>query len=99
MEQMAVSLFPMMMQSMKRSGDVNAKLDKFEEGLTNDPVEPGGGGGGGGYSEPSQDYQEETFEEESFDTDSPDTSSEIETETDETQENENPDEQNPDQPT
>lgn len=98
MEQMAVSLFPMMMQSMKRSGDVNAKLDKFEEGLTNDPVEPGGGGGGG-YSEPSQDYQEETFEEESFDTDNPDTSSEIQTETTETQENENPDEQDPDQPT
>lgn len=61
MEQVAESIFPMIMKSMKRSGDINAKLDKFEEGLTNDPVEPGesGGGGGGDYSDGGGDSSDE----------------------------------------
>jgi hypothetical protein len=95
MEKMAGSIFPMMQNSMKRSGDINAKLDKFEETLTNEPVEPGAsGGGGGGYQEDT--FQDDSqFEDDTF-SDAPDTS--IEETATETQE-ENPDEQNPDEPT
>lgn len=44
MESLAAALLPMMKKSMKRSGDINAKLDKFEEGLANPPAEGDGGG-------------------------------------------------------
>jgi hypothetical protein len=55
MEGIVKAIMPMVQSDMKRSGDVNAKLDKFEEGLANPPGEAGGGGGYGGdtYSESS----------------------------------------------
>lgn len=100
MEQMAASIFPMIQQSMKRSGDINAKLDKFEETLTNDPVEPGGGDGGGDGGYPQNDeFNEDTSFQDETTFEEPTSETEITTETTETQETENPEEQNPDQPT
>lgn len=58
MEQIAGTIMPMMQKSMKRSGDINAKMDKFEEGLTNEPVEPGTGGG----ASTSTDYGSNDFD-------------------------------------
>lgn len=55
MESLAKALLPMMKQSMKRSGNINADLDKYEEGLANPPAEGEGGGGGDYSSEPSSD--------------------------------------------
>lgn len=45
MEGIVNAIMPMVQADMKRSGDVNAKLDKFEEGLANPP----GGESGDGY--------------------------------------------------
>ena len=53
MEGIVKAIMPMVQSDMKRSGDVNAKLDKFEEGLANPPGEAGGGYGGDTYSESS----------------------------------------------
>lgn len=81
MEQISQTIMPMMMKSMKRSGDINAKMDKFEAGLTNEPVEPGtgGSGGGGDYDASYGDDGggDDAFEDDSF----PDTSEDVITDT------------------
>lgn len=65
------SLMPLMKKEMKRSGDINAALDKFEEGLANPPAEAGGGGGydGGGDDYSSDDGSGgDEFSDDDFDT-------------------------------
>lgn len=48
MSGIARALMGMTKRDMKRSGDINAELEKFEGGLTNPPGEDNGGGGYGG---------------------------------------------------
>lgn len=60
MEQLAASLLPMMKKAMKRSGDINAVVEKYEEGLTNPPAEDTGGSSG--YSEPSPEGNGDDFD-------------------------------------
>jgi hypothetical protein len=43
-ENLSRGLMPMIKADMKRSGDINANLDKYEEGLANPPGEDQGGG-------------------------------------------------------
>lgn len=62
MEGIAKALMPMVQADMKRSGDLNAKLDKFEEGLANEP----GGEGGGDYG--GSEYTDTTTDPDTFET-------------------------------
>ncbi len=68
MEALMSSLMPLMKKEMKRSGDINAALDKYEEGLTNPPAEGGGGGGGydGGYDSSQSTDETQSFDDEGF---------------------------------
>ena len=66
MEALMSTFMPLMKKEMKRSGDINAELDKYEEGLTNPPAEAGGGGGFD--SSQSMDDDTQTFEDENFET-------------------------------
>ncbi len=68
MEALMSTFMPLMKKEMKRSGDINAELDKYEEGLTNPPAEAGGGGSGGFDSSQSMDDDTQTFEDENFET-------------------------------
>ena len=67
MEALMSTFMPLMKKEMKRSGDINAELDKYEEGLTNPPAEAGGGSGGFDSSQ-SMDDDTQTFEDENFET-------------------------------
>ena len=68
MEALMSSLMPLMKKEMKRSGDINATLDKYEEGLANPPAEGGGGGGGydGGYDSSQSTDETQSFDDEGF---------------------------------
>lgn len=68
MEALMSSLMPLMKKEMKRSGDINAALDKYEEGLANPPAEGGGGGGGydGGYDSSQSTDETQSFDDEGF---------------------------------
>lgn len=67
MEALMSSLMPLMKKEMKRSGDINAALDKYEEGLTNPPAEGGGGGGyDGGYDSSQSTDETQSFDDEGF---------------------------------
>lgn len=97
MEALMSSLMPLMKKEMKRSGDINAALDKYEEGLANPPAEGGGGGGGydGGYDSSQSTDETQSFDDEGFnefeDTSSETTESTSETEGDpESQDEETP---------
>jgi hypothetical protein len=70
MEALMSTFMPLMKKEMKRSGDINAELDKYEEGLTNPPAETSGGGGysNGFDSSQSMDDDTQTFEDENFET-------------------------------
>ena len=86
MEALMSSLMPLMKKEMKRSGDINAALDKYEEGLANPPAEGGGGGGGydGGYDSSQSTDETQSFDDEGFD-EFEDTSSETTESTSETE--------------
>ena len=97
MEALMSSLMPLMKKEMKRSGDINAALDKYEEGLANPPAEGGGGGGGydGGYDSSQSTDETQSFDDEGFnefeDTSTETTESTSETEGDpESQDEETP---------
>ena len=97
MEALMSSLMPLMKKEMKRSGDINAALDKYEEGLANPPAEDGDGGGGydGGYDSSQSTDETQSFDDEGFnefeDTSSETTESTSETEGDpESQDEETP---------
>jgi hypothetical protein len=66
MEGIVKAIMPMVQSDMKRSGDVNAKLDKFEEGLANPP---GGGESDGGYGGGEETYSETPTDDMSVDED------------------------------
>ena len=67
MEALMSSLMPLMKKEMKRSGDINAALDKYEEGLANPPAESEGGGGYGSGFDSSQSMDEtQSFDDEGF---------------------------------
>ena len=86
MEALMSSLMPLMKKEMKRSGDINAALDKYEEGLANPPAEGGGGGGGydGGYDSSQSTDETQSFDDEGFN-EFEDTSSETTESTSETE--------------
>ncbi len=85
MEALMSSLMPLMKKEMKRSGDINAALDKYEEGLTNPPAEGGGGGGyDGGYDSSQSTDETQSFDDEGFN-EFEDTSSETTESTSETE--------------
>ena len=96
MEALMSSLMPLMKKEMKRSGDINAALDKYEEGLANPPAEGSGGGGGydGGYDSSQSTDETQSFDDEGFnefeDTSTETTESTSETEGDPESQDEEP---------
>lgn len=68
MEALMSSLMPLMKKEMKRSGDINAALDKYEESLANPPAESSGGGGdySSGYNNSQPMDETQSFDDEGF---------------------------------
>lgn len=97
MESLAAALMPMMKKAMKRSGNINAEMDKYEEGLTNPPAESEGGSGFDSTT-PSDDSGDSFEEGDSGEFPDMDTEfSDTETSEESTEEESNDDEGNPDE--